>query len=502
MKIVETHLLQPGTLSGWQENHYVYCGLDSCVTLEILETLLTQLDNHTGASYSFSKSLQGPVLEMRLRGIRVDLARRGEVVREYAKLIERLGQQLNRICEGAYDTPVNFNSPKQVANLFYNLMGLPEVKFKGKVTTNRDALEKLSKHFLAQPIVAHILKMRDLSKKVSTLKTEVDNDSRIRTSFNIAGTNTSRLSSSMSDYGTGGNLQNIEQKLRQVFIADTGFKFANIDLEQADSRNLGYLCASLFGDYTYLDACESGDLHTTVCKLGWKHLPWTGDLQADREVAEQPFYRQHSYRHMAKVLGHGTNYLGTPPTMAMHTKIESGVIRQFQETYFKAFPAIKQLHEHVAKELVEFGYLVNPFGRKRWFFGRRNEAATIREAVAYLGQSSTAEEINRAMLNIFNLNKVQLLCQVHDSLLVQYPEDQEDELMPQLMAAMQVPLTLPNGRSFIVPAEAKVGWNWANQETDKTGKVIGNFDGLMKYKGHDSRKRQGQSALSFLDFRV
>jgi len=71
--------------------------------------------------------------------------------------------------------------------------------------------------------------MREIQKKIDFLKTGVDPDGRIRTSYNIPGTNTGRFSSSYSEFGTGGNLQNVEESLRSVFIADWGWKFAKFD---------------------------------------------------------------------------------------------------------------------------------------------------------------------------------------------------------------------------------------------------------------------------------
>ncbi len=37
-----------------------------------------------------------PVLEMRLRGVAIDRARKAEVINEYAELMDRLEQQLER----------------------------------------------------------------------------------------------------------------------------------------------------------------------------------------------------------------------------------------------------------------------------------------------------------------------------------------------------------------------------------------------------------------------
>jgi hypothetical protein len=101
----------------------------------------------------------------------------------------------------------------------------------------------------------------------------------------------------------------------------------------------------------------------------------------------------------------------------------------------------------------------------------------------------TADEINIGMLNLFRTNRVQLLVQVHDSLLFQYPEDEEDEIIPMALECLRAPLVLKRGREFAVPVDAKVGWNWGDLNTDKHGNVE-NGDGLAKWKGHDKRKRE------------
>src|SRR5206468_12296259 len=138
--------------------------------------------------------------------------------------------------------------------------------------------------------------LRDLTKKVQMLKTEIDPDGRIRTSYNIGGTTTGRLSSSFSEFGTGTNLQNIEENLRSIFIADEGMKLAYFDAEQGESRAVGGIEWNLFRDGRYLDACESGDLHTSVAKLCWPGLDWNGDLAHDKQIAEEPYYRHYSRR--------------------------------------------------------------------------------------------------------------------------------------------------------------------------------------------------------------
>lgn len=505
MKLIETGDLTPNSLKSQTERDIVYNGLDCCVTLEVLEALLPQLDEVTEASYRRSLALQGPILEMNLRGTLVDQEERDRAIVAYRSEKDKLQAGFHRLCEEVFGITAEkgstvWGSPKKLMDLFYNQMKLPAVKKRNAQgvyapTVNREALERLRAYYHAKTYIDHILSLRDIGKKIGFLSTEIDNDGRIRTSFNIAGTTTFRLASSLSEFGgTGTNLQNIERRLRRVFIPDPGYKFANIDLEQADARNVGAIIAILFNDYTFLNACESGDLHTQVCKLAWYELPWTGEPKQDRALAEQPAYRELTYRDLAKKLGHGTNYYGKPHTMSRHTKLPQDVIKSFQSKYFGAFP-IARWHDWVRAELLRSGTLTTPYGRRRHFFGRRNDDSTLREAIAYSPQSMTADQINIAMLNIYERSKptdIQLLIQVHDSILLQYREDKEKELIPFIKAQMTAPLTLPDGRRFDVPHEIKVGWNWADATAD-------NPQGLVKYVGSDLRKRETRAPTSILD---
>ena len=259
-------------------------------------------------------------------------------------------------------------------------------------------------------------------------------------------------------------------------------KLAYIDLEQAESRLVGAIEYNLFEDARYLDACESADLHTAVSRLAWPNLPWTNDLKSDRTIAEQPFYRGHSYRDMAKKLGHGTNYGGKPLTMAKQTHTDTATVAEFQSAYFRAFPAHQRWHQRVAQTLRTQGCLTTLTGRRRRFFGRRNDDATIREAIAYDPQGSVGDILNRGMLQVWRDNNCQLLLQVHDAILVQYPEQNEDRILPHLLNRIEVPIPLRDGRILIIPAEAKTGWNWS------VASEI-NPDGLIKYKGRDTRSR-------------
>lgn len=500
MKIIETSSLDFNLLSV-NEREWIYNGFDAAVTYEIRDAVLPLLDDVALKAYDFSRAMQAPVMEMTLRGLRVDEQRKARILVQIKQDIDFLQSRLlELVTEGVglrVTSPTWWRSPKQLGELFYSVIGLKPITKRAAngqrvPTTDRGAIEKLALNFVAEPICNHLLILRDLDKKRQFLEGGIDADGRFRYGFNIAGTNTWRMSSSASDLSTGSNAQNIGRSLRAIFCSDPGYKFGNLDLEQADSRNLGALCWNLFqeelGDAAgkYLDACESGDLHTFVCRMANPNLGWSAVRAEWRALADQIAYRDFTYRDMAKRLGHGTNFLGTAQTMSVNTKVPLGQVKDFQRAYFTGFPEIPAYHSYVRKQINHFSVLTNLFGFRRYFFGRHTDESTIREAVSYNPQSMTANEINIGLLKVFRTRDprwdLQLLVQVHDSILFQFKQEYESEVIPWALNALRAPLVLEKSREFCVPTEAKVGWNWGDKDAD-------NPDGLIKYKDADTRKR-------------
>lgn len=484
MPIIDTSTLQPGIVL--PENEQIYNGLDCCITIEVLDALH---DLAVPQVYNFTRALQAPVLDMMQRGFLVDSYERQKGIETLTAEIERLTALLNRFAYAVWDKPLKANSPKMLQDFFYGHMKIPEIwtskKGERKLSLDREALEKLDNYFHARPFVATILALRDAVKQLSVLRTEIDFDGRMRTSYNVAGTETGRFSSSTNAFGTGTNLQNITSSLRKMFIADPGYKICGIDLEQAESREVGWLSGTICGDWSYLDACYSGDLHTLVARTAWPELDWPGDPKGDRRVADSPFYRHLTYRDMAKKLGHGSNYRGQPFTMARHAKLPVAVTEQFQRRYFERFPGIPKWHRWVAQQLQTTHRLVTPFGRERTFFGRANDDSTLREAIAFSPQSATADRLNLVLWRVWHyMPHIQLLAQVHDALYFQYPEHLDEvEIITQALSLFEIELE-SDGHKLIVPGEAKVGWNWGNHDSSS------NPDGLAKWKGKkDERKR-------------
>lgn len=498
-RIIKTEEARPDDFPDW-DREMIYNGLDCCVTLEVHEVINPQLDNHTAATYNFERALQGPVLEMKLRGMLVDQRRKNEVIDEYMDLSDRLERQLDEIVlDGVGLTHFSWRSNPDLHRLFYDTLGIPTIRKGGRPTVDRNALEKMEEYLIARPIVRHIQALRDLQKKIGFLRTGIDPDGRIRTSLNIAGTSTGRFSSSFSEFGTGTNLQNVEESLRSVLIADKGMKFAKFDGQQAQSRIVGAIEWNIFKDGRYLDTCESSDLHTMVAKMCWPELPWTGDLAKDREIAEQPYYRHYDYRFMCKKLGHGSNFIGKPPALSLQAKLPLNIVVQFQPKYYSAFPAHLQWHDWVRSRIWEDGYLISLGGRKRYFWGRRNEEKTIREAVAYDAQETESHIINNGLLNVWRHRDALVMHQDHDAVVVMYPEAQEAEIIPKIVEQLRWPIVLNHDRVFEIPYEAKVGWNLGKYDYKNPEK---NPDGLKEYDFIKGDQRRRTPEVGILDRRI
>lgn len=367
---------------------------------------------------------------------------------------------------------------------------------------------------IAKPFVDLILAIRDADKMLGVLRTPLDPDGRLRCSYNVVGTESGRWSSSKSAFGRGTNLQNITPTMRRMFCADDGYRLVSTDLEQAEARVVAALVWQTTGDRTYLDACLSADLHTQVCMMAWPELEWKDDdAQANRKLADLPYPEipSYTYRDVAKRIGHGSNYGGTPFGIAAAVGMPANIVEEFQRRYLRAFPAIAEWHKWISNALRTDQYLDTPLLRRRYFFGRPWEDSTLREAIAFIPQSTVAELLNKIMLKVWLRSKqqddllfqaqLQLLLQNHDAFLFQINDNYSTTLLKLVISEVNhefdtttIPFVRGDERlDLSIPGEFVTGWNWAYVEKGPKARwhfADGNVDGLRKWDGRDDRVRQ------------
>lgn len=442
---------------------------------------------------------------------------------------------------------LNANSTKQLLAFFNIALGLPveyeirkrptgnertpscndkalrrwaEMRMKGPGINVRDKSVPPVK--FAKPFVSLILAIRDADKMLSVLRTPLDHDNRMRCSYNVVGTENGRWSSSENAFGRGTNLQNITPSMRRMFCSDEGYTLVSTDLEQAESRLVAGLVWQATGDRTYWAACESSDLHTTVCRMTWPELDWNDAQEKhNRAIADQPYpgLPRFSYRDVAKRLGHGSNYRGSYFGISQAVGVPPDLVKEFQHRYFVAFPYLTLWHNSIVETIRLHQFLDTPLGRRRWFFGRPTEDSTIREAIAYGPQSTIGELLNLALLNCWTRSvlppthpshlPIELLLQNHDAFLFQTRAPARD--LPALLAAvkheLEIPIPLVRGDQveyLTIPGEFVTGWNWAYQDkgSDRTKWMFtdGNPDGLRKWGGAELRTRTQRAHASPADW--
>lgn len=498
--------------SGFTQDQ-LYNVLDCCKTLELRNVLLPQLDFLRARTYKLSLCLQAPILDLTLRGVRINMVALGTEKEKLQEQMIHVEGQLNFIVKELTGRLYNPASWQQLRKFLLDNLGVEPVwgknsKGERAITTDRASLELMAERDAAiRPFIELQLLWRDMAELLKVLKKGIDPDGRIRTTYSIGGTNTGRLSSSENAFGRGGNIQNITEDQRHLFISDPGYYMFDIDLSQADSWNVAMEVFRATGDLKFYEALLSGDLHTYVARLVFPDLPWTGDMKKDKDIASRPYYHGKSYRFWCKQGGHALNYLVKKRKLARTLKVVQSAADDFHDRYFTMFPSIPAWHQARITELQLNSCLTSLLDRKRYFHARLREEDTWSKAIGFLGQSPTADIINIITLRIHQIKEAELLLQTHDSLTGQIRHELIDSIMPKLLEAFRVPInitSLASGevKEFIIPSEAMLGWNWGKRwKEDAEGNTFeANPDGLDKWSGEvDNRKRKVDPSTSLLD---
>lgn len=442
----------------YDSQEFIYNGMDCMVTKELDGILLPQVPR----CYEWQKGFIGPTLEMMRSGIKIDEAKRATNSVLVQAQLKKYKGWWSVLTEALMGAPVNPNSSVKLKELFYGRIGIPEITTaKGgavKVTCGREALEKIQKqHPRAKFLATLLLKIRDLDKVHEVLTKKIDPDGRWRFSINIAGTNTFRWSSSSSAFYTGSNIQNVDPALRDIFVADEGHTIVYTDLQGAEARGVAYLS----GDESYIKAVESGDVHTMVSSMVFGHEPI-------RSEAEKEYTNGKTYRDVAKMCAHASNYLAKPRTIATQGGIGTQVAEDFQWAYFRAFPGIRRWQRDTASRLQRDGYLTNPLGYKRQFWDRLDADETLRAGLAFLPQSTISLIMSLGIQQVWaaGLPTVRILAPVHDALLWQCATEKLQELIPEVLRLLTIPF-LVGERTLTIPVDAEYGPTWGKKDLKK-----------------------------------
>lgn len=439
------------------EQFWLYNAKDSIVLMEAFPAQLEELEQKGNLStYDYQRRLIEPLLFMTERGMRIDTHALSAKSRAVDVELEALRHELNRVV--GYE--INPLSPAQLKEYFYEIKKERPLVNKGKPTTNEGALKRLArrKDKEVQEAAQIILQIRQKAKMNGTYyKMALDNDGRLRSSMNPVGTRYGRLSSSKTIFGTGANVQNQPQEMKQFMLPDEGYVAYDIDLSQAENRIVAYLGP----EPTMIDAFETGkDIHSRTAALIFG-IP-EDQISRERGSSDIGGGRQ-SQRFWGKKANHAFNYGQGYKTFSYQVEIPEEEGKFIWERYHAAYPGVRKMYAMIQEQLKKDRTLTNLLGRRYTFRDRWGDSL-FKEAYAFIPQSSIADKINRhGIIHIYKrqdlYKPVELLNQIHDSIVFQIPIKYGWDVHAQILLNIKASLEQPfewRGRSFSIPAEIEM----------------------------------------------
>ena len=381
------------------------------------------------------------------------------------RMSEEMAGELKGLTSRIYELAgeeFNINSPKQLGVILFEKLNLPpprKHKKSGQYSTAVEVLEHLAETYeLPQLILDYRQRAKFKSTYVDVLPKMIDVGGRLHTSFNQTVAATGRLSSHDP------NLQNIPirtalgRNIRAAFVARQGTTLLSADYSQVELRILAHLS----GDDSMIDAFLKGaDIHRSTAAE-------VLDIPADEVTGEQ--------RSRAKAVNFGIVYGQTAFGLARQLGIGRNEAEEFIDRYFSRYPRVREYIENALAEARDRGLTRTMFGRIRQIpeINSRNgmlRSMAERMAVNAPIQGSAADIIKLAMIRIANEferreMKTTMVLQVHDELIFEVPEG-EDDVIGQVrgwmsgVADLKVPLVVdtrlgPNWRD-LTPVDGTVG---------------------------------------------
>ncbi len=414
---------------------------------ELYEDIKTKLKNLDLEKlyYNIELPLLYVLYDMESAGFKINSKELLELSDKYTKELSELENSIQELAGEQF----NVKSPKQLASILFDKLGLKAKFFHKKNSTNIDVLNELiSEH----PIVPLIIRYRKIQKLHSTyiepyIELVKNSGDIIHTVFNQTLTATGRLSSSEP------NLQNIPVRddegklLRKLFISRfDGGNIISADYNQIELR----LLAHYSGDEKLVNAYkENKDIHTLTAS----------QVFGVPESEVTPIQRR-----SAKAVNFGIIYGISDFGLSQNANLSRKEAKLYIEKYFATYPSVKEYMDSNVKFARENGYIKTIMGRIRRIPEINSNVYQTRQfgervAMNMPLQGSASDIIKMAMIKVEealkNL-KSKLILQIHDELIVDTYPGEESTVKQILKDCMEnvVALKVP------LPVDINVGKTW------------------------------------------
>jgi DNA polymerase I-like protein with 3'-5' exonuclease and polymerase domains len=271
--------------------------------------------------------------------------------------------------------------------------------------------------------------------------------------------------------------------------------FWEVDKRQAEWVVVAYLT----GDANMLSVVEEGkDTHVHTASLMFGVEPEIIEyenklvgMNSDPEVIQairsgddilakycRNFPRTMSGRQCGKKSNHGLNYAEGFAKFSLINEIEQPEAKRIVEMYHQIYPGIRVWYESIKRQLQRERALVNCFGRRVRFMDAWGEDLW-KAAYSMLPQSSVVDSLNIGMVKTYaddslcspNGNNIDILAQVHDSILLQIPIPALEgfDALRYTIYDYVSPTLKYNNREFKLATDSKMGLNWSGVSKDNPG---------------------------------
>jgi DNA polymerase-1 len=381
-----------------------------------------------------------PVLaRMEYIGIKLDVPYMNKFSEEIDDMVLDLEQQIY----GYADREFNIASPQQLAEVLFNILGLDRTGIKKGKTGFSTASSELDKLRGSHPIIDLITQYREVTKLKNTyvdaLPKLVDENDRLHTTFNLTIAQTGRLSS------TDPNLQNIPvrtdlgRRIRTAFVADSGCVLVSADYSQFELR----LAAVLAGD---------NGLTTTAAQI----------------YGRQPEDVTKQMRRAAKAVNFGVLYGMSPHGLSVNTGMTYEQAQHFIDQYFELRKPLLEYLNKLKEEARINGYVADMFSRRRPMPDIKSSNYMVRGAAERAAmnmpiQGTEADLMKLAMIEADRqlknkYPKSRMLLQIHDSILVESPQADAENVALLLKTIMEGVKKLP----VKLDVDTYIGKNWGD----------------------------------------
>jgi DNA polymerase-1 len=433
-----------------QDAHYAW----------LLKEHLSPAIEHEGLQRVFSE-LEVPLIPVLARmeraGVKVDAEKLATMSAEFSAQLQVLEGKIYKEA----DCEFNINSPKQLADVFFNKLGISTKgvkKTKTGFSTDSSVLEKLAE---THTLPAIILEYRSLHKLKSTYTDALGTcinpkTGRVHTRLNQTLTGTGRLSSSDP------NLQNIPvqsaegRRIRSAFIPEPGSVFISADYSQIELRLLAHLSA----DENLIRAFKEGhDIHASTAR----------EIMGLSEHEEVPT----EVRRIGKTINFGIVYGMGAFRLSRELGIPVHQASAYINSYFQRYPRVKEYFAKLEEDALSRGEVQTIFGRKRVISAidtsGRDQGFAMRAAINAPLQGSAADIIKLAMIKVDSLLRnrypdAALVLQIHDELLIEardHEHDRNQTLLADVTRAMEQVCEL----AVPLKVDAGIGANWEQAQS-------------------------------------